>query len=161
MERDDISELHFICPIPNIVSVLEHGILSHSKAGPLQPVSVADPDVQNLRSAVKVPPGGRKLHDYANLYFNGRNPMMYRTTKSHGADGICLLKVDITVLDLPGTVVTDSNAASGYAKFSEPTTGPLALSRETSRHRRRARLPQRALRRLGYRVDGRASAWLR
>ena len=129
MERDDISELHFICPIPNIVSVLEHGILSHSKAGPLQPVSVANQDVQDRRSAVKVPPDGRRLHGYANLYFNGRNPMMYRVTKSQGVDGICLLRVDVAVLDLTGTVVTDCNAASGYAKFSEPTTGLRGIDR--------------------------------
>ena len=129
MERDDISELHFICPIPNIVSVLEHGILSHSKAGPLQPVSVANQDVQNLRSDVKVP-NGRDLHDYANLYFNGRNPMMYRITKTHGVDRICLLRVDVAMLDLPGTVITDCNAASNYVRFSEPTTGLSRIDKD-------------------------------
>ena len=110
------------------MSVLEHGILSHSEAGPLQPVSVAKQDVQDLRSD-KTVPNGRNLHDYANLYFNGRNVMMFRTKQSHGVDGICLLRVDVTVLDLPGTVVTDCNAASGYAKFSEPTTGLRGINR--------------------------------
>ena len=129
MERDDISELHFICPIPNIVSVLEHGILSHSKAGPLQPISVANQDVQDRRSAVKVP-NGRRLHDYANLYFNGRNSMMYSITKPQGVAEICLLRVDVAVLDLPGTVITDCNAASGYAKFSEPSTGLSGIDRD-------------------------------
>lgn len=129
MERDDISELHFICPIPNILSVLEFGILSHSEAGPLPHESLANPEVQKRRSPKKVP-NGRDLHDYANLYFNGRNSMMYSIIRSHGVDGICLLRVDATVLNLPGTVITDCNAASGYAKFSEPTTGLSGIDRD-------------------------------
>ena len=117
-----ISELHYICRISNTASILEYEILSHSIADRLPHDSVADPEVQKRRSAKKVP-NGRDLHDYANLYFNGRNSMMYSITKSQGVDEICLLRVDVAVLDLPGTVVTDSNAASGHAKFSDPTTG--------------------------------------
>ena len=111
------------------MSVLEHGILSHSEAGPLQPVSVAKQDVQDLRSDVKVP-NGRDLHDYTNLYFNGRNSMMYSITKSQGVDEICLLRVDVAVLDLPGTVITDCNAASNYVRFSEPTTGLSRIDKD-------------------------------
>ena len=116
----------YICR-SNTASILEYEILSHSIADRLPHDSVADPEVQKRRSAKKVP-NGRDLHDYANLYFNGRNSMMYSITKSQGVDEICLLRVDVAVLDLPGTVVTDSNAASGHAKFSDPTTG-LSLDR--------------------------------
>ena len=129
MERDDISELHFICRISNIVSVLEFGILSHSKASRLPHDSVADPEVQKKRPAVKIP-NGRRLHDYANLYFNGRNAMMYSIKQSRGVDGICLLRVDVAVLDLPGTVITDCNAASDHARFSEPTTGLSGIDKD-------------------------------
>lgn len=129
MERDEISELHYICSISNIASILERGILSHSMAGRLPHVSVADPEVQKLRAAVKIPTG-RPLHKYANLYFNGRNVMMYTITRSQGVDGICLLRVDVAVLDFPGTVVTDCNASSGYAKFSEPSIGLSGIDRD-------------------------------
>ena len=122
MERDDISELHFICPIPNVVSILDHGIVSHTKAKRLSHESIADPEVQERRSKVKVP-NGMKLHDYANLYFNGRNSMMSAVVKPGGSDGICLLRVDLNVLDLPDVVITDCNAASNYVRFFDLDVG--------------------------------------
>ena len=57
-------------------------------------------------------------------------PMMYRITKTHGVDRICLLRVDVAVLDLPGTVITDCNAASNYVRFSEPTTGLSRIDKD-------------------------------
>ena len=77
MNREDLSELHYISPIANLVSIMQRGILSNRRAAKLQHQSVAKQEVQDLRAKVRVP-GGRALHEYANLYICARNPMLYK-----------------------------------------------------------------------------------
>ena len=72
-----VTELHCIMPIDNINSVMTHGILSHERAAKLPHRSVALQPVQDRRDQKQVP-GGLKLHQYANLYFHARNPMLYK-----------------------------------------------------------------------------------
>lgn len=79
---------------------------------PHSDVSMAD--VQELRNNVQIP-GGFTLHQYANLYFDARNPMMYK--RKDYADKLCVLSVSIDVLKLSDVVITDQNAASGYVRF--------------------------------------------
>jgi len=98
MKRDELQELHFITPIENVPSILELGILSHHRATQLQHRSIAMREIQDRRTSVVVPGAGRKLHEYANLYLCGRNPMLYK--RRH--DAICVLAVSTDVLDLPG-----------------------------------------------------------
>ena len=112
-----VTELHCIMPIANLVSVMAHGILSHERAAKLPHHSVALQPVQDRRDQKQVP-GGLKLHQYANLYFHARNPMMYRRLAE--APNLCVLKVSTTVLTLPGAVISDQNAASGYVRFLHP-----------------------------------------
>ena len=49
--------------------------------------------------------------------------MLYLRRSQHHV--LCVLNVSTSVLDQPGIVVTDGNAASGYARFS---AGPDGLS---------------------------------
>ncbi|HEV2652731.1 MAG TPA: DUF4433 domain-containing protein, partial [Rhizomicrobium sp.] len=105
-------------PIANIASVQQHGVLSHERASKLPHHSIALQPVQDKRD-LKTVPGGRKLHQYANLYFHARNPMMFKR-KSEAAD-ICVLRVSTNVFALAGAVITDMNAASNYVRFYHPT----------------------------------------
>lgn len=75
MTIDDIQELHFIALIQSVPSILKHGIASRSQIKHLRLPEIANPLVQEKRKAVVIP-GGYSLHDYANLYFHARNPMM-------------------------------------------------------------------------------------
>jgi hypothetical protein len=77
-------------------------------------------NIQDLRAKKKVP-GGLALHDYANLYFNGRNKMMAAKRPQHAE--ICVLRVSIDVLDLPGAVIADQNASSNYVMFLKSPVG--------------------------------------
>jgi hypothetical protein len=58
------------------------------------------------------------LHQYANLYFNGRNAMLFRLIHNYNRDKrvppekLALLRVSHGVLDLPDVVITDINAAA-------------------------------------------------
>ena len=91
MNIEDVQELHYITHIDNISSICDNGILSHRQAGELSHISVASTEVQEKR-AKKIIPGGRALHEYVNLYFDARNPMLYVLQDKH-AD-LCILKID-------------------------------------------------------------------
>ncbi len=110
-------EFQNITPLVNIPSILEHGILSHAQASKLPHHSVALQEVQDKRDRVQIP-GGRVLHEYANVYFHARNPMMSR--RRNEAHTLCVLRVSTEILKIPGAVITDQNAVSQYVKFSAP-----------------------------------------
>jgi hypothetical protein len=113
-----VTELHCIMPIANIASVMGHGILSYERAAKLQHRSVALQPVQDRRDQKRVP-GGLKLHQYANLYFHARNPMLFK--RKDDATNLCILQISTAVLDGDGTVITDCNAASDYVRFLAPS----------------------------------------
>lgn len=112
-----ITELHCIMPMDNIPSVLIRGILSYESAGRLPHASVAMAQVQERRDNKQIP-GGLRLHQYANLYFHARNPMLFARLAQ--ASNLCILRVSCDVLKLPGVVLTDQNAASNYVRFLAP-----------------------------------------
>jgi len=130
VDRARIQELHFITPIGNVPSILQHGILCHRDAATKAHASIAMPEVQAIRATVRVPDGtprGRPLHSYANLYVHARNPMMYVRSSQH--ESTCVLRISPNVLDLPGTVIADGNAGSrgGYTLFAPMPAGLDAL----------------------------------
>lgn len=112
-----LKEFQNITLIANIPSILQHGVVSYVEAAKLPHLSVALQDVQEKRDVKRVP-GGLALHEYANVYFHARNPMMSR--RRDEAARLCVLRISIDILSIPGAVITDQNAASKYVKFSAP-----------------------------------------
>lgn len=109
-----------IMPMNNIESVISNGLLCYHEAERLPAhSSIAMNDVQERREAVHV--RGKSLHDYANMYFSYRNPMMYKRRMQ--AEILCVLAIDIEVLDIDGCIVTDQNAASTTARFYDADVG--------------------------------------
>ena len=113
-----VTELQCIMPIENIPSVMQRGILSHERAEKLPHRSVAMQEMQDRRDLKHVP-GGLKLHQYANLYFHARNPMLYKRQAEFSH--LCVLQVSTTVLSLPHVVITDRNAAADFPLFLPPS----------------------------------------
>ena len=83
--------------------------------------------VQDKRRPKKIPCAG-DLHDYVNLYFDAHNPMLSKRRDQNVQ--ICILRVSTSVLDIKGVVVSDQNAASDYAKFSDVGSGLVALDKD-------------------------------
>jgi len=127
VDRTDITELHYITAIANVRSMLQHGILSHVLARQLPHESVAMPEIQQRRENKQIP-GARRLHEYANLYFDAHNPMLSKC-RTRNSD-ICVLRVTQVVLDHPGVIVTDCNAASGWARFQPVAAGLASINRD-------------------------------
>jgi hypothetical protein len=123
MIRSDLPELQFITMISNVPSIMEHGILSHQLVSQFWHASIAMAEIQARRATKRVP-GGRPLHEYANLYLCARNPMLYKRKEAH--QELCVLRVSTEVLDLPGVIIADGNAASDYTAF---WPSPAGLSR--------------------------------
>jgi hypothetical protein len=95
---EEISELHYITPMKNVPSILQCGILSHNRAAKLNHDDISMREIQDVRAKKRVP-GGLALHDYANLYFNGRNKMM--ATRRPEQDRLCVLRVSTEALNSP------------------------------------------------------------
>ena len=108
MERARVTELHYITTADNLESILVRGILSHSRAARIRHSSIANKQVQARRAPSKIP-NGLALHDYVNTYFDARNAMMYDVRDDR--DDHVVLRVSPDILDLPGVVVSDGNAA--------------------------------------------------
>jgi len=117
-----VTEFQCIMPILNVESVLQHGILSYERASTLAHDSVAMHEVQDRRDQKQVP-GGLKLHQYANLYFHARNPMLFK--RKDKAEALCVLRVSTEVRCVPGVVFTDCNASSDYVRFLHPEVDPV------------------------------------
>ena len=114
-----------IMPISNIASVLRHGIVCFDMMERISHSSIAMNEVQARRSLVEIP-NGLPLHQYANLYFSFRNPMLY--IRKAMAEELCVLALRATVMDIDGCVVSDRNAAVGLARFYEPNVGMERLN---------------------------------
>ena len=130
MKRNELEELHYITTTRNVSSIMSEGILSHKRVRKINHNSVAMEVIQERREK-KVVPGGRPLHEYVNLYINGRNKMLYRVIcegKIQHVD-LCILRVNTEILDLPDVVVVDQNASSEYAAFYSAPDGLKHLDR--------------------------------
>jgi len=127
VERHELSELHYITPICNVASILRHGIRSHKLAERLRHQTVAMEEIQARRANVAVP-GGRRLHEYVNLYICARNPMLRKRKDLH--ENLCVLRVAPEVLDLPNVIVTDQNAASRYVRFAQAPDGLAIVNKD-------------------------------
>lgn len=127
MKRADVTELHYITSISNVISILQHGILSNTLAAELPHESVAMPEIQEIRANKQIP-GARRLHEYANLYFDAHNAMLSKRRRYNST--ICVLQVDSDALDLPGVIVTDRNAASSWVSFMTVHEGLAAIDRD-------------------------------
>lgn len=117
-----IEFLYNINDLSNLKSIFKHGILSKNtlkKRNIVQYADLSNKDVQKRRDN-KIIPNHGFLHDYANLYIDARNPMMFFEISNKNINELCVICVDKRVLDLKGTIISDQNAASQLAYFSEP-----------------------------------------
>lgn len=127
MERVRVTELHYIAPIESLRSISLHGLMSHNRAAQLPHRSIADEEVQDRRVGKRVPQG-LLLHDYVNMYFDARNPMM--SARRGENPNLIVVRVDPAVLDLPGAVITDGNAASSDTRFFGSPDGLAELDEQ-------------------------------
>jgi hypothetical protein len=121
VKRALLRELYYITAIQNVASMMQRGILCHNLSPVRKPVLISNAEVQQRR-AHKTTPSGQPLHDYANLYFTARNPMMYVSRDKHL--NLCVLRINPKVIEnADEAFVTDGNAASKDTAIWQATEG--------------------------------------
>ena len=131
MQKTDIRNLYYITHIDNLPSILEHGIFSHERIEEehIHSARIYNVDIVNRRKE-KNTPAAKSLWSYANLYFQPRNPMMYRVVHEKGAKEFAVVSVTKQILQTPGVFITDGNAVNTPTRFYTPSPGLKMLRQQ-------------------------------
>jgi O-acetyl-ADP-ribose deacetylase (regulator of RNase III) len=122
--KADIRSLYYITHVENLPSILQHGILSHAQmeSRSISYTPIYDASIVSNRKN-KATPNGRSLWDYANVYFQARNPMMYRVVHEKGRQELAVVGVTSEVLKGDGVWISDGNAANRPTQFFSAAEG--------------------------------------
>lgn len=130
--RSQVGSLYNITSVANLARIASRGILCHDLAADIRHEDLSDRDVQDRRDGRSV--DGKPLHAFANLYFNPRNAMLYRLHKFERRE-VVVLVVSAAVLDQPGVILVDGNAASGASDWWQAREGLARIDLERIRSR--------------------------
>ncbi len=120
----NVKSLYYITNSANLPSLCEQGILSANRIDSeiTQFVSMykgrtdAKNDIKR-RGRIKPLNGKNSLLDYTSLYFQPRNPLMYRAIFETGTEELAILEVANSVLNEPGIFISDGNATDELTQF--------------------------------------------
>jgi O-acetyl-ADP-ribose deacetylase (regulator of RNase III) len=126
-------ELYYIAPVENLESILENGVLSHNKIKGKDITKIYEQGIVDRRKNRKTS-DGKSLWDYANLYFNPRNAMLYKIKCNESLKNIVILGISTEVFNLPHVFITNGNAAADETKlFPYSQSSITNIIRETSK----------------------------
>lgn len=125
----EIKSLYYITHIENVDSILAHGILSHQTVEDkgLKYTAIYDREIVSNRKK-KTTPDGKSLWQYSNVYFQPRNPMLYRVVLEREAKDIAVIALYPQVLQSSGSYITDGNAANDITHFYNYQEGIKIIS---------------------------------
>jgi O-acetyl-ADP-ribose deacetylase (regulator of RNase III) len=128
-KKPAIKRLYYITHIENLRSILSQGILCHRQVEErgLRYTPIYDAEIVGNRK-LKTTPDGRSLWEFANVYFQPRNPMLFRVVHEESAKEIVVLGIQPRVLEMPGVYITDGNAANNATGFFGYQDGMKAIS---------------------------------
>ena len=124
MQEPNIRALYYITHIDNLSSILSRGILSHARirAEGIQDTTIYLPHLVSKRRE-RYTPDGKNLWDYANLFFQPRNPMLYNVIKSKGRQNLAVLRISNTVLRRQRVFITDGIASNKLTRIYSGSEG--------------------------------------
>lgn len=131
MKKLNIKSLYYITHVNNLPFILEQGILSHARIEEMKVAftPVYDSSIVSNRKA-KFTPDRKSLWEYANLYFQPRNPMMYRVIHEKDKQSIAVIGVNPGMLNEKGIFITDGNAANNPTRFYSLTDGLKVIQQQ-------------------------------
>lgn len=132
-----IKSLYYITHKNNVPSILDRGILSRERieAEGVECASMFKRKTdarKDIRQRCKITPknDGKTLLHYANLFFQPRNPRMYRAILEIGKENLAVVEVENTVLKGQGVLIADGNAADELTQFYPPHPGLKKLQQQ-------------------------------
>lgn len=124
MPKRIVKSLFYITHINNLPSIFQHGILSHrqvkARGVPFTPVYNAQIVANREQIAT---PDNKSLWEYANVYFQPRNPMLYKVLSETDKKDVVILGVKPQVLDSKGAFISLGNAAHSLSPLVDVKTG--------------------------------------
>ncbi|MBA7641843.1 hypothetical protein ES703_49528 [subsurface metagenome] len=112
--------LYYITHIDNLPSILDKGILCHKRIEEekIQFTPIYDAEIVESRKNINTP-DNRSLWDFANLYFQPRNAMLYRVVFFSGKniDDIIIIGIKSSILARSDIFITTGNAVSPYSNI--------------------------------------------
>ncbi len=132
-KKAEISSLFYITHVENLPSILQRGILSHAQveAKNVPYKAIYDIGIVNHRKEKKTSTG-RSLWDYANVFLQPRNPMMYRVVHEKSWKNLAVVAVKPDVLNGVGVLLTDGNAANGPTRDYSVSEGLKVIESQWS-----------------------------
>ena len=110
--------LYYITHIDNLPSILDKGIFCHKRIEEeeIQFTPIYDAEIVECRKNIEIP-SNRNLWDFANLYFQPRNAMLYRVVFFSGKDidDIIIIGIKRAILSRSDICVTTGNAVSSFS----------------------------------------------
>jgi O-acetyl-ADP-ribose deacetylase (regulator of RNase III) len=113
MAKQSVKGFYYITHIDNIHSILLYGILSHRQVEKRSfPITrIYDPEIVANREDRNTP-DGKSLWEYANVYFQPRNPMLYKVISETDKKNIAIIGISPQILDIDNSFISLGNAAS-------------------------------------------------
>ncbi len=131
MAKRNVKGLYYITHINNLPSILQHGILSHQqveKQG-IPFTRIYNPEIVANRQTRRTP-AGNSLWSYANVYFQPRNPMLYKVLSEVNKKEVLIIGVNPQILGTPGALISLGNAASSLSPILDTQEGSKAINGE-------------------------------
>ena len=122
-KKQHIKSLYYITHVNNLPSILQRGILSHEQVENqgVQTEPIYNKEIVGKRQLIKAP-DGKNLWEFANLYFQPRNAMLYQVIHNADPKDIAIVAVKPQILNIPGSFIATGNAAhslSGIVPIGE------------------------------------------
>lgn len=112
--------LYYITHIDNLTSILKKGILCHNyvEGEKIQFTPIYDAEIVENRKNIRTP-SNKSLWDFANLYFQPRNAMLYRVVFFSGKNikDIIVIGFKNSILEQSDIFITTGNAASSSSSI--------------------------------------------
>lgn len=131
MPKSMVNNLFYITHINNLPSILQHGILSHQQVIDLglQYTPVYNAEIVAHRKG-RSTPDGKSLWEYANVYFQPRNPMLYKVLNATSKNEVVILGIKPQILEAKGVFIALGNAAHSLTPLVDVKTGLSIINSE-------------------------------
>ena len=128
MKRPQITGLYYITHIDNVSSILSRGIFCHERieGEKIEYTRIYDDGIVANRKDIQTPDGGT-LWKFTNLYFQPRNPMLYRVIHEKPISKIAIISVRPEILDRLDIYISTGNAAHSSSEILPSGEGRKTL----------------------------------
>ncbi|NUQ85600.1 MAG: DUF4433 domain-containing protein, partial [Anaerolineales bacterium] len=121
-----INGLYYITHISNLASIMQSGVLSHAQIenSGVGATRIYDNQIVAARKE-RTTPDGKSLWEFANLYFNPRNPMLYRVLREKPVKQteIIVICFSPVIMNNKDIYITTGNARSWQSEILSRDAG--------------------------------------